>query len=154
MLKKEVSRLGFILRYSISFGVCLIISTIIVFSMGILESWQVLVDKHGWNMHDELTKNMYILSNATFIVGVICLGLGLMTLAANGGAFEMIGYGISRFISLFRRDHTKVRFQTFYDYHAYKSEQPKPPFLYLVVVGLFYIGISIIFVTIWYNNTY
>ena len=68
MLKKEVSRLGFILRYSISFGVCLIISTIIVFSMGILESWQVLVDKHGWNMHDELTKNMYILSNATFIV--------------------------------------------------------------------------------------
>jgi len=95
---------------------------------------------------------MFILTNASFTVGVISAGIGLLVFAANGGAFEFIAYGFRRFFSLFQRDPTRVRFRTYADYHAYRNEQPDHPFLFLIIVGALFIGLSMIFLAVYYNN--
>ena len=81
-------------------------------------------------------------------------GIGVLVVASNGGAFEMFVYGMRRFISWFQKDVNKVRFKTFYDYHVYHSEKPKPEFLFLILVGLFYVGVSLILVAFYMNYMY
>lgn len=141
-----------LLRYGISFGVCLIASFIYIAAAGIFNNWEAVYESTHWNINSELTKNMFILTNATFFTGVLALAFGLLIFAANGGVFEMLVYGIRRFISLFQRDVNKVRFKTFYDYHMYKTGQPKKPYLYLVFVGLFFLGLSAIFLVLYMQN--
>ena len=149
---KETSNTVKALQYSITFAINAVLTTILTFFFGILNSWEVLHEKTNWNFNSELTKNMFVLSNASFIPGVLTLGLGLFILAADGGAFEMLVYGMTRFISLFKKNSKEVRFATFYDYHVYNSEQDKTPFLFLILVGAFFIVLSIIFVVIYSNN--
>ena len=57
----------------------------------------------------------------------------------------MLTYGMARFISLFRKDHNDVKFKTFHEYTLAKHEENRP-FGYLVIVGLIFIIISIIFI--------
>ena len=149
---RETSTKTKVLQYSITFAINAAVMTGLTFFFGILTKWQTLHEKTNWNFNSELTKNMFVLSNASFIPGVMTLGLGLFILAADGGAFEMLVYGMTRFISLFKRNSKEVRFATFYDYHVYNSEQDKMPFLFLILVGALFIVLSIIFVVIYSNN--
>ncbi|MCR5490622.1 MAG: DUF3899 domain-containing protein [Bacilli bacterium] len=142
---------NWILRYSITFGVCGIVAFIWVLSMGIFRDYVSLKEATHWNFNSEASKNFFLLTNGFFGSGIICTGVGLLILASNGGAFEMLVYGVSRFISLFRKDHNKVKYRTYYDYHAARSAEPKHSFLYLVIVGLIYIGISMIFLALYYQ---
>ena len=141
-----------ILQYSITFSVCLVLSFLSAWIMGIFTPWETLQEKSNWNFNSELTKNMFVLTNATFVVGVLCVAFGLLVVAANGGAFEMLTYGIRRFFSLFKRDPSAVKFKTFYDYHVYRSDEPKKSVLYFIIVGAFYIGISMLFLAIYNAN--
>ena len=138
-----------ILQYVITFGACLLLCFIYVAIAGIFKDWQTVVNDTGWKITNEQSKVFFLLSNAFFVIGVLCTAAGLLVVAANGGAFEMFVYGIKRFISLFKKDPSKVKFQTFYDYHVYRSQQPKQSYLFLILIGLLYIGVSIIFVFIY-----
>ena len=143
---------GKILRYSITIGICLVLTFVIACISGLFSSWEDVKANTNWNVYDEFTKNMFLLTNASFTIGVICAGVGLLVFAANAGAFEFIVYGIRRFFSIFQRDPSKVRFKTYADYHAYKSGAPNHPFLYLVIVGVLFIGFSFLFLTFYQNN--
>ena len=149
---RETSNTVKALQYSITFAINAAATTALAFFFGILTKWEALHEKTNWNFNSELTKNMFVLSNAAFIPGVMTMCLGLFILAADGGAFEMLVYGMTRFISLFKKNTKDVRFATFYDYHVYNSEQEKMPFLFLILVGAFFIILAIIFVTIYSNN--
>ena len=138
-----------ILQYTITFAVCLVFCFIYVSVAGIFKSWKEVVNDMGWNINNEAAKAMFILSNGTFIIGVLTVAAGLLVFAANGGAFEMIVYGFKRFLSLFQRDPSKVKFKTYYDYHVYRSNAPNTPFLFLILVGLFYLLASMVFVIIY-----
>ena len=138
-----------ILQYVITFGACLLLCFIYVAIAGIFKDWQTVVNDTGWKITNEQSKAFFLLSNATFVIGVVCACSGLLVLAANGGAFEMFAYGIRKFITLFKKDPAKVRFKTFYDYHVYRSEQPKQSYFFLILVGFLYIGISVIFVFVY-----
>ena len=92
---------------------------------------------------------MYILTNSTFVVGIVCAGFGLLVVASNGGAFEMFVYGMRRFFSLFQRDVNKVKFKTFYDYHVYRSSEPKRSFAYLLIVGGAFLALSGVFLAVY-----
>lgn len=140
------------LQYSITFGVCLLLCFLYCLLVGIFSDYQAVVESTGWNITNNTSKVFYILSNAFFVIGVLCACAGLLVVASNGGAFEMLVYGVRRFFSLFKKDPTKVRFKTFYDYHVYRSEVPKKSFLFLLLVGLFYISLSILFVFIYYQT--
>jgi hypothetical protein len=152
-MPKENSNIkSVLLRYGITFGVCLVASFLFALLMGLFTPWQELKQSSSWNFDSELTKVMFVLTNGTFSVGALATCFGLLIMAANGGAFEMLSYGIRRFISLFQKDINKIKFKTFYDYHVYNSSKPKTPFLFLVFVGLFFLALSAIFLIVYLVN--
>lgn len=124
------------LKYIITAGIGLIFFIFIILSKDIT--------------NQENAKDVFhILSDAAFVPGILILGFGLLVVASNGGTFDMLAYGVIRFFDLFKSDVTKTKHRTFYDYRMAKSEN-KSEFWYLVLVGLFYIGLAAIFL-IFYN---
>jgi hypothetical protein len=73
-------------------------------------------------------------------------GLGLLTVASDGGTFDMLNYGVSLFFLMFRRDISKEKraAKDFYEYRKLRHEK-KHNFLYLIIIGAFYIILSLIF---------
>ena len=68
-----------ILRYSITFGVGLIIALVIMLSKSIFSQ------DNAKNVH-------HILTDAFFVPGVVICGYGLLVMASNGGTFDMLVY--------------------------------------------------------------
>ena len=93
---------------------------------------------------------MHILCDSFFVPGVVLLGFGLLVVASNGGTFDMLIYGTKKFFNMFRKNPSARLQETFYDYRTAKSEN-KMSFLHLIVVGLVFIAISIIFLLLWYE---
>ena len=126
-----------ILRYSITFGVGLIIALVIMLSKSIFSQ------DNAKNVH-------HILTDAFFVPGVVICGYGLLVMASNGGTFDMLVYGVKRLFSLFQKDINKVKYKTFYDYRVAKQDEKKS-FSHLVPVGIIFCGISFVFLMIYYN---
>ena len=122
---------------------------IVTFLIGLFISVAIMVSKNVFKQ-EELVDTMHILTDAFFVPGVIILGFGLLVVASNGGTFDMLVYGTKKFINLFRKDVSKEMNDTFYDYRKARSEQ-KGEFLYLIIVGLVFIVISIIFLLLYYE---
>jgi hypothetical protein len=131
--------------------VCLLLCFAYAAVVGLFKDWESVQRVTSWNINNEAAKNLFILTNAFFSVGILCACIGLFILAANGGAFEMLVYGVSRFISLFKRDPSRVRFKTFYDYHVYHSEKQPTPFGFFIVIGALLIATSIILLYFYYQ---
>lgn len=98
----------------------------------------------------EIKDIMHILTDAFFAPGALILCFGLLVLASNGGMFHIISYGLASFINLFRRDRKQMKYKTYYDYKMAMQENPKP-FFYIVIVGLVYVVISMVFLILWYQ---
>ena len=129
-----------ILEYSITTVAAAIVIFIVLLIKGIF--------KEGLE-----AKEIYLyLTDAFFAIGIIVAGFGLLVFAANSGAFDMLVYGIYRFFTLFKKKPHEVKYETFYDYHIAKAEKPKTDFLFMLIVGLVYIGISMIFLYNWYQS--
>ena len=141
-----------ILEYSITTGVCLVLSFLAAIFEGLFTPFEELVEITHWNIANETQKVFFTLTNGCFIVGVLCTCLGLMIFATNGGAFDMLIYGIRRFFSLFQKDVNKIKYKTFYDYRMAKEGKPKRTFFYFVAVGLFYVALSLLFLFIYYQS--
>ncbi len=90
------------------------------------------------------------LCNAFFVPGVLVLGLGLLVWSTNGGTFDMLAFGVIKLFDLFKKDLTKVKYRTFYDYRKAQQEKERS-FSAYVVVGVVLIVISIVFLIL-YNN--
>jgi hypothetical protein len=125
------------IQYLITFGVGLAFVIIIILSKSIFKV-------------DDLKTVYQILTDAFFSVGVLIFGFGLLVFASNGGTFDMLNYGIRKLVDLFRKDLYKVKDKTFYDYRVSKQEK-KSEFLYLIVFGLFFIIISLLFLWLYYQ---
>lgn len=95
---------------------------------------------------------MKILTDAFFAPGIIAVCAGLLVVASNGGTFYIFSYGLSSFANLFKKDRTKMRYKTFYDYKKAMEGQEKKPYGFILIVGLLFVAISMIFMAIWMNN--
>ena len=127
-----------ILEYSITFFACALLSFILLVIKGVFDN-------------PEMKTLMHYFVDSLFVPGVLCFAFGILVLASNGGAFDLIIYGTIRFFSLFKRDPTKVKYKTYYDYHIARAERPKTEFLFLLIVGLLYIAVSLVFLYFWYQ---
>ena len=127
-----------LLQYSITTGVCAIITFVLLIIKGVFNN-------------PETKELMKYFTDSFFAVGIICAAFGLLVFASNGGAFDMLVYGVYRFLTLFKKNHTDVKYQTYYDYHIAKAERKKTEFLFMVIVGLLFVGISMIFLIFWYQ---
>lgn len=139
------------MQYGFSFLACGLVAFIWAWISGIFKPYAQVVEEYHWKMANEAQKNYFLLTNAFFGSGVIFAGIGLLVVASNGGVFEMLIYGIRRFVSLFQRDHNKIKFKTFYDYQIYRSGEPKASFGFLLIVGLLYIAVSLLFLMLYYK---
>lgn len=88
------------------------------------------------------------LCDAFFVPGVITAGVGALIFATNGGAFDMLAFGIKKLFDLFKRDLTKVQYRTFYDYRQAQKEK-KRSFASLLIVGSAFVVIATVFLIIY-----
>jgi hypothetical protein len=91
----------------------------------------------------------HILSDSFFAVGVVITGFGLLVVASNGGAFDMLSYGVSTFFSFFRRSKAR-KYADFYEYRVAK-EKNKHNFGFLLIAGSIIIVIALI-MYVFYNK--
>ncbi len=125
-----------VLKYVIPFLICAIVTILILVGKG------SFVKSDGPLMGD--------LCDAFFVPGILMFGFGVLVFATNGGTFDMLAYGIRKLFDLFKRDLTKVKYRTFYDYRAAQREK-KRSFLNLIIVGLGFIIVSVVFLIL-YNR--
>ncbi len=84
----------------------------------------------------------HILCDAFFAVGVIILCIGLLIFSSNEGTFDILVYGVSTFVGMFKKNYEK-KYDTFYDYRA-DREDKKIKFGYLLICGLILLAVSMV----------
>ncbi len=84
-----------------------------------------------------------ILCDSFFVSGILLTCVGLLIVASNLGAFEMLIYGMTSFIDYFRKKSER-KYASFYDYHESRANS-KTSFWYMLIIGLALIGVSLIF---------
>lgn len=96
-------------------------------------------------------KEIYrILSDATFIPGVIVGGVGLLVFLSNEGAFDIISYGMIMFFGKFKKNINERRYDSYYDYKVAKRGNKKS-FANILLVGVFFLLFAVLFVIL-YNT--
>lgn len=96
---------------------------------------------------------MHILCDAFFASGVCLSCAGLIVFAANGGAFDMLAYGV-QFLFFMIGDvlsggNIKRKHKDFYEYKKSKEDRHHS-MSFLLVVGLIFIALSLIFLGLYY----
>ena len=124
------------MKYLITFTVGLAISALIIFP--------------GVFKQETESDVLKVIVNGFFVPGIFILGFGLLVLASNGGTFDMLIYGTKKFFDMFRKPQYRKINNTFYDYRKAKQEYPGE-FLYLILTGLGFIIISLIFLIFYYQ---
>lgn len=119
-----------ILKYLIPFLLCVIVAVSILAGKGSFV-------KSGARLMSDLC-------DAFFVPGIIMTCLGLLIFCTNGGAFDMLAFGMLKFFDLFKRDLTKVKYRTFYDYRQAQKEK-KRSFWSFIIVGLVFVAVSAVF---------
>ena len=108
----------------------------------------VMLMQQGFTHSGELL--LKDLCNAFFVPGMCTFGLGVLVWSTNGGTFDMIAFGFVKLFDLFKRDLTKVKYKTFYEYRKAQQEKQRSFSAYLVV-GAVFIALSMLFLVL-YNN--
>ena len=126
-----------ILRYSIASAV------------GLALAFGILCFKNIFSQTDAV-KVFQILCDAFFVTGICFACIGVIMLAGNGGAFDMLGYAFVMLFDALRKDISKRKYKDFYEYRQAKKEK-KRNVLYMFVVGGAFIAISVIFLILYYQ---
>ena len=84
----------------------------------------------------------HILCDAFFVVGWVTFAAGALVFTSNEGAFDMLSYGMSSFLDLFR-EKSRKKFHTYFDYKQSKAEK-KFSFGFLLICGLLFLAISLV----------
>ncbi len=89
----------------------------------------------------EPAKVFHILCDAFFAVGTVITCAGLLVFSSNEGTFDMLVYGFSSFVDLFRTE-SKKKYDTFFDYREAHSDK-KISFGFLLICGLLFLAVSL-----------
>lgn len=109
----------------------------------------IIMSAKGVYTQTDVVDVMHILSDAFFVSGVIIACAGLLVFVTNGGVFDMLAYGFILIFDNLRRDVTKRKYKTFYDYKQSRQEK-KHSMGFMLIVGLVLIGISVCFLIPYY----
>ena len=118
-----------------------VIKLIITLFIGFVIAALIAVSKDLF-IQTSMEKIFHILTDSFFVPGVVITALGLLIFASNEGSFDIIVYGVQRFVGLFRKNY-QPKYHTFYDYRIAHSES-KLPFSFLIIGGVFFIAISMV----------
>ena len=102
----------------------------------------LIIGAKGIFSQTEPVQIFHILCDGFFAVGVVITSAGLLVFSANEGAFDVLVYGISTFLGMFRKNYER-KYETLYDYKESRSGK-KNKFGFLLVCGVVFIVISLI----------
>lgn len=126
-----------VLYYLIPFLICAVIVVVFLAAQGSFS-------KTGKGL-------IFDLCNAFTVSGASMAGVGLLVFVTNGGAFDMLAFGFIKFIDLFKKDLTKVKYRTFYDYHKVQNEK-KRSFLHLLLIGMAFLVVALILLLVYHKQ--
>lgn len=106
---------------------------LITIAAGLLGAFAIAYSKDIFSVTDPVTV-YHILCDSFFVMGVVITGLGLLIFSTNEGTFDMLVYGVSSFVDIFRRQ-SKKKYETFYDYRAAHQEK-KVQFGFMLICGI------------------
>lgn len=89
-----------------------------------------------------LSSIFHILTDAFFAIGTVGTCAGLLVFSSNEGTFDILVYGMSSFIDMFRTT-SKKKYDTFYDYRESRADK-KLQFGFVLVCGLIFLAISFV----------
>ena len=124
-----------ILEYSITTGAFSILAFVIAVLFGLFQ-------------YQEAFRKLAALCDGFFISGFFCLAVGVLLFVHNNGFFDIIVYGMFRFVTLFMKKK-KHNYETFYDYSVMRAEKPKVEFGYFLIIGAIFILVSLVFLYFW-----
>ena len=136
---EEVSKNRWWLKYVITAGVHVVVGVLVALARGAFTAK---------NQMDLLSA----LSDAFFVPGILGIAFGLIIVASNGGAFDMLAYGIKMFFRLFTRDPLDRKYGGYYEYRQARKEK-KRSFWFLMIVGAVFLAIGIVLFA-WYYAVY
>ncbi len=120
-----------ILKYVITLACAMLVSVAICVSRGIFGM-------------ENLKDVFHVLTDAFFVPGIMLLCFGLLLVAANGGTFDMLGYGVVMLLGAFKRDVKDRKYKDFYEYQQAKHSS-KMKVGHFIWIGLAFVSISLAF---------
>ena len=131
---------GTLIKYAVCFGIEALIAFLVIWSKGFFT--------------DRIAVNIQILSDAFFVSGILMtLFAGMLYISGEGG---LIGIGfVLRNVVLAFVPMGRAKHERYADYRARKlGEAKKQNSHCILVTGLFFLVIGIIFTMIWYVKFY
>lgn len=128
-----------VLEYVITSAACLILAFIIAILFGLFQ-------------YKEAFRIYAALCDGFFISGFFCLAVGALLFVHNNGFFDILAYGMFRFVSLFMK-RRKHNYETYYDYHVAQAEKPKVEYGYFIIISIVFIAVAFLFLFLWAQET-
>ncbi len=124
-----------LLKYGITSACCLVVSVLVAWGSGLFEATEP-VDIYR------------ILSDSFYLPGILLVLFGMLMWLAGEGALMGIGYVMKSLVRLVIpfRQH-----ETYAEYVARQEEKEKASFGYMIIVGLVFFAIGIVFLLL-HNN--
>ena len=119
---------GFLLRYGLTAAIGAFVAFLIMIGKGIFAAADSI-------------EVLHILCDAFFVPGALLVCAGLLIFVSNGGVFDMLAYGVMLVFDGLRRDVTKRKYRTFYDYRESRKGK-KREMGFILIVGLVYIAVA------------
>ena len=112
----------------------------ITFLVGLFLTFAILLINNGF-VYESLDETFKDLCDAFCISGFLLVSFGLLIFIGNDGGFSMLSYGIKKFFKMLKKNN---ELESFYEYKKKRIEKPAP-FKNLLLVGLIFFAIGIIF---------
>ena len=100
---------------------------------------------------DDTTEVMKALSDCFSVPGLILICFALLVVCSNGGAFDMLTFGVKKVALLLKQTLSEKDRESFYEYRKRKQEN-KRSFAYILIVGAAYLAIGVVFLAIFYST--
>ena len=113
------------------------------FSAGLIVAFAVAATR-GLFTAGEIPEIRKTASDGCFVASACLIGFGLLLFAGNGGAFDMLAYGVKSVFSVFLPEEKRKNRETFYEYSA-RRQAKKKPFALSLVIGCGYLVLSLLF---------
>ena len=101
--------------------------------------------RQGLSMEQPFFENCRDLSDGCFVAGGMMLSVGLLTLIATTGFFDIFSYGMRTLVSHFVPQKHMEDSGKYYDYKMARAEKRKKPLHASLHVGLICMALSLLF---------
>jgi hypothetical protein len=97
--------------------------------------------------HSDRGERYIGLSNSAFVIGVLLTCIGLLAVVSGQGAYHSISYSLQRTLSWLPIGNKDLP-KTLYDYKQLKSQQPSSNIGHLLIAGIVWIGVAVVFMLV------